>query len=302
MAEYSIQDVAFTGFGVVRQHPPALFAWWLFALAFSLLMGGVFVGLAGPDFAKLIAISGQPTPDPAQLMALMGRLAPAYLIFVVLALGSNAILSAAMIRAVLRPRDDRFGYLRLGADELRQLGLLFLTCLVFTGVYFGVAIVVGIVVGLLLAVTRTGMNVLLIVLLLSVAAVMLFLAVRLSLAAPLTFDTRRINLFGSWGLTRGRFWRLFGTYLLVFALVAVVYLLSLLLIFAVGAILNGGDPTAAWGTPGMGSLKDYFSPARLAQTVLNAGVSALIWPLIFTPPAAIYRALSPSAAAGDAFA
>jgi hypothetical protein len=302
MAEFSIQDVAFTGFGVVRQHPKALFAWWLFALAFSMLLGAAFVGLAGPDFVKLIAISGQPTTAPAQFMALMGRLAPAYLIFVVLALVSNAFLSAAMIRAVLRPRDDRFGYLRLGADELRQLGLLLLTFLVFMGVYFGVAIVVGIVAGLLVAVTRAAPNVLVIVLLIGVAAVMLVLAVRLSLAAALTFDTGRINLFGSWSLTRGKFWPLFGTYLLVFALVAVVYLLSLLLIFAVGAILTGGDPTAAWGMSGMGSLKDYFSPARLAQTVLNAGVSALIWPLIFTPPAAIYRALSPTAAAGDAFA
>ncbi len=298
MAEFSIQDVAFTGFGVVRQHPKGLFAWWLFALAFSLLLGAVFVGLAGPDLGKLMAISGQPTADPTQLMALMSRLAPAYVVFVVLVLTSNAILSAAMIRAVLRPQDDRYGYLRLGTDELRQLGLLLLTSLVFTGVYFGVAIVVG----LLLAVTRAATNMLLIVLFLSLAAVMLFLAVRLSLAAALTFDTRRINLFGSWGLTRGRFWRLFGTYLLVFALAAVVYLLSLLLIFAVGAILNGGDPTASWGMSATGSLKDYFAPARLAQTVLSAGVSALIWPLIFTPAAAIYRTLSPSAAAGDAFA
>jgi hypothetical protein len=298
MAEFSIQDVAFTGFGVVRQHPKGLFAWWLFALAFSLLLGAVFVGLAGPDLGKLMAISGQPTADPTQLMALMSRLAPAYVVFVVLVLTSNAILSAAMIRAVLRPQDDRYGYLRLGTDELRQLGLLLLTSLVFTGVYFGVAIVVG----LLLAVTRAATNMLLIVLFLSLAAVMLFLAVRLSLAAALTFDTRRINLFGSWGLTRGRFWRLFGTYLLVFALAAVVYLLSLLLIFAVGAILNGGDPTASWGMSATGSLKDYFAPARLAQTVLSAGVSALIWPLIFTPAAAIYRTLSPSAAVGDAFA
>jgi hypothetical protein len=302
MAEFSIQDVAFTGFGVVRQHPRALFAWWLFALAFSLLLGAVFVGLAGPDFVKLVAISGQPTADPAQLMALMSRLAPAYVVFVVLTLTSNAILSAAMIRAVLRPQDDRYGYLRLGGDELRQLGLLLLTLLVFIGVYLGVAIVVGIVVGLFLAVTRAGTNVLLIVLFLSVAAVMLFLAVRLSLAAALTFDTGRINLFGSWGLTRRQFWRLFGAYLLTFALVAVVYLLSFLLIFAVAAILNGGDPTAAWGMSGIGSLRDYFAPARLAQTVLNAGVSALIWPLIFTPSAAIYRALSPAAVAGDAFA
>jgi hypothetical protein len=300
MAEFSIQDVAFTGFRVVRQHPRALLAWWIYALAFSLAVGLVFVGLAGRDFMQLMALSRQPTRDPAQVLGMMGRLAPAYAAFLILALASNAILSAAMIRAVLRPQDDRLGYLRLGADELRQLGLAVLSFLVFLGVYFAAVVVVGVVAGILLALAKAPASVLLVPLVIGVGAVLLVLVVRLSLAPALTFDTGRVNLFGSWRLTRGRFWRLFGAYLLAFALAAVVYLLSLLLIFAVAAILNGGDPTAAWRTPDMGSLAAYFSPARLAQTVLNAGVSALIWPLIFTPPAAVYRALSPSAA--DAFA
>ena len=124
MAEFSIQDVAFTGFGVVRHHPKALFAWWLFALAFSLLLGAVFVGLAGPDFVKLVAISGQPTADPAQLMALMGRLAPAYVVFLVLTLTwPNAILERGDDpRSTATPQDDRYGYLRLGAMKAASTG------------------------------------------------------------------------------------------------------------------------------------------------------------------------------------
>lgn len=302
MADFSIQDVAFTGFGVVRQHPRALLAWWLYALVFALLLGLVIVGLAGPDFAKLVAVGAQRPSDPALVLGLMSRLAPAYLAMLVLALASNAILAAAMNRAVLRPDDDRFGYLRVGADELRQLGLVLLTFLVFMGVYFGVAIVVGVIGGLVMAVTKASPALLLILLFLCLMGVLVFLAVRLSLASALTFDTRRINLFGSWSLTRGRSWRLFGTYLLVFALVMVVYVLSLLLIFAVGAILNGGDPAALWKSPDTFSLKSYFTAPRLVQTVLNAGLSALIWPLVFTPPVAIYRTLSPASATGDAFA
>ncbi|HLZ83275.1 MAG TPA: hypothetical protein VKQ54_06870 [Caulobacteraceae bacterium] len=299
MADFSIQDVAFTGFRVVRQHPRALLAWWLFSLVFSMLVGLVFFSLAGADFVKLMAMSRQPTLDPTAFFALASRLAPAYLIFLALALASNAVLGAAMIRAVFRPQDDRLGYLRVGADEARQLGLLALMFLVFTGVYFGV-VVVGVMVRVLVAATRIAPDAVLVLLFFGVVAVMLFLAVRLSLAGALTFDTRRINLFGSWSLTRGRFWRLFGTYLLVFALVLVVYLLSLLLIFAVGALLNGGTPTADVASSGAGSLGNYFSPVWLVQTVLGAGVSALITPLVFTPAAAIYRALRPSA--GEAFA
>jgi hypothetical protein len=298
MADFSIQDVAFTGFAVVRQHPRVLVAWWLYALIFSVTASLALVGLGGADLGRFLQLSEEGTPDPAVLMGLMVHLLPVYLTVVAIALVAQAILSAAMIRAVLRPRDDRFGYLRLGADELRQLGLLLLTALVFAAVYLGIALVVGVVAGFLVAATKAGANALLVVVFLSLAVVILFLAVRLSLAPALTFDHRRINLAGSWALTRGRFWPLFGAYLLAFALAVVVSLLGYLLIFAVCAILNGGDLSALDG--GALSLKALLSPIRLVQTVLNAGVSALSWPVLFAPAAAIYRAYSP--AVGDAFA
>jgi hypothetical protein len=301
MAEFSIQDVAFTGFGVVRQHPKALVAWWLYALAFSLLVGVVFVAWAGRDFVMLAGLGAQQTADPALLMPVLRRLLPAYMVFIVLALISNAILSAAMIRAVLRPDDDRFGYLRLGADELRQLGLIGLTVLVFIAASIPISIV-GVAIGALLLMAKASSGMVVIVQLLVTVIVMFVLAVRLSLAPALTFDSGRINLFGSWTLTKHRFWRLFGTYLLALALVLVVYVLSFMLIFAVGAILNGGVPTGEGMVANMASLKSYFSATIVVQTVLNAGASALIWPVLFTPPVAIYRALSPSVAASDAFA
>jgi hypothetical protein len=302
MADFSIQDVAFTGFGVVRRHPKALVAWWLYALVFSLAFGAVLVTLAGSDAEKLLPFSGQQSADPYRALDLLDRHASAYVALLVLSLISQALLGAAMIRAVLRPQDDRFGYLRLGADELRQLGLVFLTFLVFMAAYFGVAIAIGLVVGVIVAMTRAGPTVLLVVLFLSEAVIMLVLAVRFSLAPALTFQTHRINLFGSLGLTRRRFWRLFGAYLLAFSLAAVVYLLSVLLIFALGAILAGGDPAAALKTTDMAPLKVLLSPPRLLQTVLGAGVWALVWPVLFAPAAAIYQALTPASAALDTFA
>ena len=68
MADFSIQDTAFTGFGVVRQHPRALLAWWLFALVFSAGLSAGFVGLAGPDLANLMVLNAQRPSDPNQIL------------------------------------------------------------------------------------------------------------------------------------------------------------------------------------------------------------------------------------------
>ena len=125
-------------------------------------------------------------------------------------------------------------------------------------------------------------------------AALIYVAVRLSLAPALTFESRRINLLGSWALTRGRFWPLLGAYVLTVALVAMVWILSQLVVLALGVVLSGGDMQAATLQPDMSSLRAYFTPYRMIQTVLSAGVSALVWPVLFTPPVAIYRSLAPA--------
>lgn len=300
MAEFSIQDMAFTGFRVVREHPGALGAWALYALLLSVVFSLVFVGLMGPDFMKLVAASTEGTKDPATMVALLGRLAPGYLVVAIVALAANSVLAAAMIRAVIHPHDDRFGYLRMGVDELRQLGLWLLTFLVFLAAYLGACVLLGLVAAVVASVAKVSGTGVFVALFVALGVTMMLLAVRLSLAPALTFDGRRIDLFGSWALTRGRFWPLFGTYVLTLALILVVYLLGLLVTFALAALLNGGDPGAAMAAPDMSSLKAYYTPARVAQMVMGACVSALVWPVLFTPSTAIYRSLRP--AAGDAVA
>ena len=300
MSEFSIQDAAFTGFRVVREHPKALAVWALYALILSLVIAAIVVSVMGPDFAKLMEVQAPHRQSVQETVALFRRLAPGYAMAIVVGLASNAVLGAAMIRSVLRPRDERFGFLRLGGDELRQLGLGVLTALVFLAAYIGLA-VAGTMVETFLVTLDKGAGPLLVVLLIIVVGVGLtFLGVRLSLAPALTFESRRVDLFGSWRLTRGRFWALLGTYVLTIALIAVVYLLCLLVIYAVGAVLGLNGPTAA--APDLRSARSYFTPWMLVQTLLGAGASALVWPVLLTPPTAIYRALSPSgSSAADAF-
>lgn len=302
MAEFSIQDVAFTGFRVVREHPKALGVWAAYAMALSVIFAVILVGMMGPDLNQLLAASREQPADPAKVVALFGRIGPAYFLFLIVAIALNAILGAAMIRAVLHPSDDRFGFLRLGADEGRQLVLAFITALFFLGVYLGFVVAVSIL-SVIAALAAKAAGALVLVLgLVGGGAGMVVLAVRLSLAPSLTFETGRINLLGSWALTRGRFWRIFGAYLLTFGLVMVVYFLSLLVMAAAGAVLAGGDLQAVGKTPDTSSLQAYFTLNTLVQSVLSAFVSALVWPVLFTPAAAIYRHLSaPAFASADVF-
>src|SRR5580693_1681342 len=116
MSEFSIQDAAFTGFRLVREHPRSLGVWTLYALGLSLLLAVVIVGMMGPDMMKLSALGADAARDPDAVVALFGRLLPGYLVVLGVALVSNAIVGAAMIRAILRPAEEGFGFLRLGAD------------------------------------------------------------------------------------------------------------------------------------------------------------------------------------------
>jgi len=300
MAEFSIQDAAFTGFRVVREHPAALAIWALYALLLSLVFVAIFVGLAGREMTQIMQMGVQPPADPAVVLPLLARIAPAYGLFIIVSIGLYAILGAGMVRAVLQPADDRFGYLRLGADELRQLGLGLLTSLVIVGIYLGLFVVLAVVFAIATAASNQLGVLVLVIGVPAIIAALVIVLVRLSLAPALTFDTQRVNLLGSWALTRGRFWPLFGTYFLTLVLILMVYFLSSLVIFALGAVVSGGEFAAAMAKPELSSLQAYFTPLQIIRNVMMAGVSALVWPVLLTPPAAIYRLLAPAPAV-DAF-
>lgn len=294
MAEFSIQAAALTGFRVVREHPAALGAWAVLMVSVSLLLSVTAVGMAGPQLADLMALGASPTKDPALILATSGRLGPVCAVLLATTLVSNAFLGAAMNRAVFNPSDGRAGFLRAGADELRQLGLGFLTFLVFAAAYVGLAFVFGLILVFVAVAAKPASPLALGIGFIGVFGGMSFLWVRLSLASALTFKVGRIDLFGSWALTRGRFWPLCATYGLALVLIVVVELLSSLFIGAVGALLGGGDPGGSIAQADLRSLSNYFTPLRFVQIALSACVSALVLPVWLTPPAAIYRGLAPS--------
>jgi hypothetical protein len=302
VAGFSAADAAFTGFRVVWERPWAAAIWAGVQFVVSLALNLFIAISAGAAFTQLTQMGLQPTGDPDKMVAILRAVAPTYVAVMIAVLVLAAVFYAAMNRAVMRPQESRFGYLRLASDELRQLGLFALLILLAFGFYLVVLIVATVVVGLLAAVLGGGgqvaAGVLVAILLPVLLCVFIYLGVRLSLASPMTFASGRINVFGSWAMTRGRFWPLFGTYLIAFALGFVVTALTLGIAVLAVAILGGG--VAALGPAlqtDLSTVAGNLAPSRLLYLVISSIGSALSAPITLCPPAAIYMALTGGAPA-----
>jgi len=310
MIRFSASDVAMTGFGVVRQRPKVLLWWVLLHLVFISVSSTLLLTLAGPALTQMMALqASHPGDDPAAQAAflrLFQQLAPVYLLLVPVTLAFYALLFAAMSRAVLRPGDNAFGYLRLGADEWRQFLLFLWASVVGIGLELAL-IVVGTVLVIVVAAAYAAMNrnaatgagggaaMAALALVGLFVAAYVYVMVRFSLASAMTFDTGKVSLLKSWRLTKGRFWPMFGAYLIAGILALVVGLLGLIVMYVVALLVGGVDGLSFIFRPDMSSLAAYFTPARLVYLALSGVVYALVWPVLLTPPAAIYRAITAAA-------
>lgn len=295
MGDFSAADAALAGFGFARRHPKTIAVWAAIILLFHFAFTAAMVVIAGPALTALQALNASGSRDPAVVFPLMQRLLPLYALIVPAMLLLFSVLLATVNRAVLREGDDRYAFLRLGGDELRQFILIvYFAAVIFAAEIVGVLAMV--VVMILLALAGPALGFLRLIPVLALICALIFLEVRLSLAFALTFDSGRVTLFGSWTLTRGRFWKLLGTYLLVFVLGLVVYLLILMIAVALAAAVGGGlDGVGALFKTDMSSLPAYFTPVRLVAGVVSALASALVWPLFLMPAPDIYRQLKASA-------
>lgn len=306
---FSAADAAFTGFRVLRREPVTGAIWAAAMLGMGLVFGALAVLLAGSAMGELMQRAGDPQSDPAAAAALMGRLAPFYFVVFILSFLFYAVAISAVTRAVLRPDEPRgFGRLRLGGDELRMLGVLLLFAVVSFAAYVVLvilAVIVGVVGGVAVGLSAAsagggaaagGVVLMTILIGLAVFAGMAFLTVRLSLACPLTFDTGQVDLFGSWRLTKGRFWPLFGAYALCFLLALVLTLAAFMIMAVLGLVLGGG--LAAAGVmfrPDTSSLGAYFAPLMLLWFVISSALNTVVLAMLFAAPAGAYAQLRTAA-------
>jgi hypothetical protein len=288
---FSATDAVFEGFRVVRRQPLALVFW---ALFYAAIMAAAFA-MIGPSLIGFVTATEQleqsgATPtleDFAPLFQMMGLL---FAVLMPVSLISSAMINAAIARSVLRPGESAFGYLRLGMDEVRVLVVsvvLFLVFMVLMGVSSGL---IGVAIGMTVAAEAPALWLLVALLVLGAIVLFAWLSVRLSLAIPITMAERRIAIFDSFGVTKGRFWPLLGMALLAWILSVVVGLLGSLVAMPL-QLATGGGMTALEGLEdeSLQVILQAAWPAIAAWILINAVMSALQVAVVYAPFSAAYR-------------
>lgn len=292
---FSASEAAFEGFRLTRRAPLAIVLWALFYLVTSVAALALAAGPLAAFVAQAEALEGVAEPSPEEVMGLMSAYFAMLGLLLPISLVAGAVMYAAVQRAVVRPAESAFGYLRLGGDEVR----VFVVCLVLSVLFIvGAGVAVGLLGGLIAVLSATvgdGAAALGgIVGGLALAALAIWLCVRLSLALPITVAERRIAIFDSWGLTRGRFWPLLGMAILAMILAMVVQFLGWIVFMPVFFLMGGGLADLAspgFETGDLGQIFATLGPVVIVGAVFMGLLSALQMAIAYAPFGAAYQAL-----------
>jgi hypothetical protein len=301
---FSIGNTAVAGLMLLKNRPLTLIYWFGLAL---LVTGGGAALMYGTGFMKVyqqvLTQGAGETMDPQGMMAALRRMLGLMALMVPIYLLYFAAMTTAAVRAVLQPEKKAFGYLRLGAEELRTLVVLLAVTVIIVVAYVA-AVFVAAVVGAAAAIggaaaggeVAGGLLSILLVLLIVilVIAALAWLATRMSLAIPQTFDTRRINIFGTWAITKGNTGKLFLAYLLAFLIYFAITMVgglinlalmgqSLAALIASANSSNPSDVTAVF---------ERSMPVMIVNLVVSGIVAALGTAVMVCPSAEAYLELA----------
>jgi len=289
MSKFSASDAAFSGFRLVRENLKTIGVWAVAMTVLSIASNVLAIQFFGPKLEALLSyMTDTNNPDPDEFFNRASGLTPLMLWMLPYSLIVNGVVFAALNRLILRHDESRFAYLRLGAAELRQAVLWVLTSCVLMGVLFlGSAVS-----GFLGALGGTTGAFLALLGLVGALCGVVYLAVRLSFASAVTFDTGKITLFKSMPRTEGLFWPLLGAYLLAAVMSIIVVLLIWTIVSAIGLVASGDfAATGKMLRADTTSLRAYFTPAGVVQALFSGLINVLTTLIVFGPAPSIYREL-----------
>lgn len=287
---FNATESAFEGFRLARRDPVAILAW---SLAYAVFFAVAFT-LAGRSLIHLLTLleqmqASEPTMEQvSELGRTYGLLG---LVMTSLSMLFGAVLAAAVARAVITPQDRRFGYLRLGRDELRVLVVTIVISLILTAVMLvgmGGSMALFIAAG---AMSQPALVLPAVLIGLGAAAFGVWLAVRLSLAVPITFAEKRIAIFDSFTLTKGRLWPLLGMAVLAGVMTLLVSLLGSMVAAPLTLLSGGLERVAAGGAVDLPTVIATAWPALLVWLVVNAVLSAARAGVLYAPFSSAYLAI-----------
>jgi hypothetical protein len=253
MGDFSAGRAIGAGFGLIGRQPLAFLAWTLVFLVVGVgpqvaVFSAILPVMSRLTEAAQAAAQSNTEMSPAEMMRLQATALQLQPIGLLGSLASQTLVLGAVYRAMLFPEDRAFLYLRISMREV-WLGLVLavLVVMAFIG-FFAAMIPTMIVTGVVAAVGRdSGIGVLLV--LAAVTAlfgVMIWLALRLSLATPMSFAEQNFRVFESWAVTAGRAGKMFAVGL---ALVVIVWVSEMILLaagFAVVTATVGFETIAGW--------------------------------------------------------
>jgi len=278
-------DFAFEGFRIIRERPKLIAFWGMVILFGNGLSTLLVVAMAGQALTSIQTMGTQKI-DPSLLATLLEQAMPALVIGTLLNTLTSSVITAAICRVALGEEDDRMGFLKFGMREV-QLTVIGLVLLVMSIV---VAVVTLMVAGLASAIVPgddIGQKFFLGLGFVVAGGVIVWLRLRLSLNCVQSFDEKRLDLFGSFALTRGIFRPLLAGYVISTVMGLIVLLLCFKVIDAVLTLGFGGIPV-----PDSNTLSAFMTPPTIVYMIMVYGVtSPLVTAIWLGAPAAAYRTL-----------
>ncbi len=204
---------------------------WLFRPVFEIIAMAFQAGLAGASEEELEAALTE------MMIGSIGQIILGYFAMLILAVLFWAAFEAAVQRRYIR--EQGFG-LRFGGDELRLVVVGLIWFAMFIAGYIASAVIAMVLIMPVAAMFQNSPEIIGIwgvIVAFAIFCVWLFLAIRFSAASALTIRDRKIRFIDAWGATKGRFWTMFGAFLLLGLILAVIGFV--LYLIGVSAVVAG---------------------------------------------------------------